>query len=311
MNYWEQFIQKVWSDRLDKRLPVMVTVLFIVLMGNALANMTWKLVPVPELQSSLSSANSSNPVTQSRRVEQPMAVQIASWNLFGKFEKKKVEALPIPAVEDAPETTLNLKLKGVFATRDPYDGRAIIADSKGKDTFYTTGAAVIGGAVLAQVFEDKVLLERNGQFETLKLPIDVPPSADPEIRSPVSRRPHNQSTRRDVTSRNPETQRVLRKYRNDLINNPQTVMSKFPLRVQPYNKGGKLVGYRVRPGKDRKLLSMLGLRNGDVVTSVNGVPLDNPIKALEIIKSLPTTTQFTVDFERNGVPQSSSFTLPQ
>jgi general secretion pathway protein C len=81
------------------------------------------------------------------------------------------------------------------------------------------------------------------------------------------------------------------------------------VRVQPYSKNGKLEGYRIRPGKDRRLLSKFGLRSGDVVKSVNGVPLDNPIKALEIMKQLSTATSVTVDIERNGSPRSFTFSL--
>ncbi|MDH5326066.1 MAG: type II secretion system protein GspC [Gammaproteobacteria bacterium] len=311
MKYWEFFLQHYWVDRLDKRMPAMVTILLVIMLGNTLAQITWKLVPVPEHRSTFSQDNRGHVSPVSRtNAQEPVALQISAWNLFGKFEQQVVvEDSPPPPVEDAPETRLNLKLKGVFATKDPYSGLAIIADSKGDDAYFSTGETVTAGAVLAQVFEDKVLLERNGSYETLKLPVELPPStgAD-EMRRDASLR-RSSAPSRDLQM-NPAAQTTLKKYRDDLVNNPQTVMSKFPLRVQPYNKGGKLVGYRVRPGKDRKLLGMLGLRNGDVVTSVNGIPLDNPLKALEIIKALPSTTQFTVDFERNGVPQSSSFTLP-
>jgi general secretion pathway protein C len=72
---------------------------------------------------------------------------------------------------------------------------------------------------------------------------------------------------------------------------------------------GKLKGYKIRPGKDRKLLRKFGLKNGDVVRAVNGVSLDNPIKALEIMRDLSTASSVTLDVERRGQMQSFSFQI--
>jgi general secretion pathway protein C len=72
---------------------------------------------------------------------------------------------------------------------------------------------------------------------------------------------------------------------------------------------GKLKGYKVQPGKDRKLLSKFGLKRGDVVTAVNGVTLDNPIKALEILRDLSTASSVSLDVERKGQMQSFSFQI--
>ena len=102
---------------------------------------------------------------------------------------------------------------------------------------------------------------------------------------------------------------LLREYRDALINNPQSVMGL--VRAEPYQKDGQLKGYRIRPGKDRYLLRRFGLRSGDIVTSVNGVTMDNPIKALEVLRDLSAATQLTVEVERNGAPQSFTFAIGQ
>ena len=69
---------------------------------------------------------------------------------------------------------------------------------------------------------------------------------------------------------------------------------------------GKLKGYRINPGKDKALLARFGLQNGDVITAVNGVALDNPIKALEIMRDLTNASSVSLDIERRGVTQSLS-----
>ena len=310
-------IQRFWVDGLDKRLPVIATFLGIVLISHSFAALTWKLVPVPDSPPSAAVANNIRQATNSNQTrsatqDQPVAAKISQFHLFGKFEKK-VAPPPVAEVATAPETRLNLKLRGVFSSQDKDLARAIIADAKGEDESYAIGDEVPGGATLNDIFEDRVILERNGQLETLKLPVESVPG---ETTASVGRGiPGRQSTGSTAASSpaptidtaTADTSQILRHYRDALINDPQSVMGL--VRVQPYNKGGKLEGYRIRPGKDRQLLTKFGLRSGDIVKSVNGVPMDNPIKALEILRDLSTATSVTVDIERNGTPRSFTFQI--
>ena len=59
MKDWgENLIQRWWVDGLDKRLPVIATLVGIVLIANSFAALTWKLVPVPDSPvSSVTAAN--------------------------------------------------------------------------------------------------------------------------------------------------------------------------------------------------------------------------------------------------------------
>jgi general secretion pathway protein C len=300
-------------DGLDKRLPVIATLIGIVLIANSFAVLTWKLVPVPDSPTSAAAAKKVMRVardqTRTASADQAVAAKISQFHLFGKFEKKKLPP-PIAQVAAAPETRLNLKLRGVFSSQDKDIARAIIADAKGDDESYAIGDEVPGGAILNDIFEDRVILERNGQLETLKLPVESLPGETattisrgiPGRRGNVGRAPAQ-----TIDTATADTSQILRHYRDALINDPQSVMGL--VRVQPYNKGGRLEGYRIRPGKDRRLLTKFGLRSGDIVKAVNGVPMDNPIKALEIMRDLSTATSVTLDIERNGTPRSFTFQI--
>lgn len=313
MKDWgEKLIQRYWVDGLDKRLPLLATLIGIVLIANSFAALTWKFVPVPDLPIS---ATVTNQITRAARdqiprtaADQPVAAKISQYHLFGKFEKKKAPP-PKQEVATAPETRLNLKLRGVFSSQNKEIARAIIADAKGDDESYAIGDEVPGGAILNDIFEDRVILERNGQLETLKLPVESLPgeTAADTNRGIPSRVSRSSVSAPSIDTRTADTSQILRHYRDALINDPQSVMGL--VRVQPYNRGGKLEGYRIRPGKDRQLLTKFGLRSGDIVKAVNGVPMDNPIKALEILRDLSTATSVTVDIERNGTPRSFTFQI--
>ncbi|MES9901044.1 MAG: type II secretion system protein N [Sedimenticola sp.] len=99
---------------------------------------------------------------------QPVDLQeIAYWNLFGESSVAEQAAsyLPAPVVE----TRLMLSLKGVYAPEDEATGWAIISEDQGDERNFMLGDEVSGGAVLAKIEPDKVLLERNGEMESLIL----------------------------------------------------------------------------------------------------------------------------------------------
>lgn len=103
--------------------------------------------------------------------------RIAAWHLFGQPPITPVTA-PQPVVE-VPKTRLQLTLRGVAAADATGDARAIIAEAGGRERHYRPGEAVPGGAKLAEVHPDRVMLERNGRFETLVLTRQERGAAEP------------------------------------------------------------------------------------------------------------------------------------
>ena len=86
---------------------------------------------------------------------------IVTAHLFGVAEQN-----PTPA--PAAAARVDLKLTGTLAGDDPHHGIAIIGDQDASDV-YAVGES-LGGATLHEVYQDHVILERNGSFESLSLP---------------------------------------------------------------------------------------------------------------------------------------------
>lgn len=307
----EDFTQRFWLGKLDRRLPAIATVLLVILLSHSLAKLTWNLIPLPAAEQAAASEQTQKPRGTRVVREQPLANKISGFNLFGKHEPKKVIAAPIKQTV-VPETKLNLKLRGVFASKDESAARAIIADSRGDEDSYKIGSELPGGAKLTEIHPDKVILEHNGRLETLKLPLEAADvgaggrsSGRSARTSPSVNRDVNRGNISSLSSSTTDNAQLLGEYRNALLNDPNSVMGL--INVRPYQKDGQLVGYRLRPGKDRALLRRFGLRSGDIVTSVNGVPMNNPVKALEVLRDLSTASQISVDVLRNGAPQSFTF----
>jgi general secretion pathway protein C len=72
------------------------------------------------------------------------------------------------------------------------------------------------------------------------------------------------------------------------------------IRISPQQSDGQLKGYRVSPGRDKKQFEALGLKPNDVVTSINGIELDDPAKAVEVYKIIRSASEATFVIDRKG-----------
>ena len=62
-----------------------------------------------------------------------------------------------------------------------------------------------------------------------------------------------------------------------------------------------MIGLRVR-GLDPATMTKLGLEVGDLVTAVNGIAVDSPQRASEILASVQNAASVRVTVQRNGQP---------
>jgi general secretion pathway protein C len=196
-----------------------------------------------------------------------------------------------PPVTDAnaPPTNMQLVLTGIMATTDPKNGLAIIGTTATNAKVYPVGERVPGNAQVHAIYPDRVLLERNGTIEALLLPSKFAAGgAAPGLR------PGGNALDR--------MQRV--------ISNEPGLISDV-LRPQPVFAEGKLRGYRVYPGRNARAFAALGLRNGDLVLSVNGTSLDDPTRGNDIFASLGNSDQAHVTVMRNGQQQDVTLNMSQ
>lgn len=306
------------NQLMTSTLPVITTTVLVIAIASTLASVTWQMIPSVPTVAPPALIDATKSVQTSPISSNMNAVfnQIPNWHLFGTVQKnipKPVVQAPV-VPQEAPDTTLRLTLKGVVASGDMMDAWAIIADRMGNEDSYGIESNLPDGAVLKEIYADRIILEHNGRLETLRLPKDDMTGAG--VSSAVS----NRSSRRQASTRNTgrSTQisrsssnvnrvssagtAVLKDYRDKLLTDPQSVMN--TVRAEPYRQAGKLKGYRIFPGRDKGLFGTLGLEPGDVVTSVNGIELDSPLKGLEVMQSITDATEVNVDVLRNGVNQT-------
>ena len=228
--------------------------------------------------------------------------QLQSLELFGVAGAQAAPVVVAPVdnkIEDsATKTALDLSLEGIVHNLNAADSVAVIV-YKGKQEAYLIGEKLpVGGQVtLAKVLLDHVIIDNRGSYESLWLYDDVKKGAST---SRSRSRPSSSSAKANTNDmrRNSQVTEVASDYRKRLYKNPASLAS--ALRISPAQRGGKMLGYRVSPGKDREQFAQFGFKANDVVTSVNGIDLDEPSKALEIYKLMRTAKEANFTVDRNG-----------
>ncbi len=293
----EKAMPKWLETAISRYLPMIVVAVLVLVVASQMADLTWRLIPAPESASGTQRSIVRTPVQQpGDRNKEAGLETLVKLHLFG--EAGKVQ--PVQKIEQkAPETRLNLTLHGVYVDEDPEKGAAIIGTSGSTQKYYKVGAAVMNGVTLRGVFDDRVVLLRNGQSEVLRFP-KVPSAgslATPSRASPTAK-PGPASS---VNST------ALQGYREEFTKQPTKIFEH--VRFVPVRSRDGLKGYRVLPQRNRELYNKLGIRPSDLVTAVNGVPLNNTQEAMKLMQTLQDAQSLQVDIVRGGQPQSLTFSL--
>jgi general secretion pathway protein C len=181
---------------------------------------------------------------------------------------------------DAPETSLNLRLRGVRASSEETGGIAWITTPDNQTAAYAPDDVILDGVTLHRIYADRVTLRKGGQTEALIMEggaglLSVLTSPDD---APAARTTGNTRT---------ATGRVARA---DLMAN---------VTIDPVHRGQDFIGYRLGTRGDTAVLQSAGLMPGDIVTGLDGAAItDVPPAELARKFSDPAAVRLVID--RNG-----------
>lgn len=271
--------------RLPRVLANLLLAGLVVYLAWVLAQTTWLIAWDERPVSTISaSAAGSGPATASRRL-QPMAAH----HFFGQPAAGARVAEVVR--RSAPETRLNLRLEGVLVAERPEDSGAIVAGSNGVTEHYRVGDVLPGNAELSEVEPGRVLIRRNGQYESLTFDDEMPAGmledveADPVVSSP---------------------EQFLNEARQQL--DSQGVAALAPYGLSPAGNDGSS-GY-VYDGSSA-MLNAVSLRAGDVITAVNGQRLGDLEQDMALLESWRSEPQIEIEIERDGSILTVSYAIPE
>lgn len=220
----------------------------LVLLAYILVDFFW-LIMLPQLDNNqVDQIITAKPITQDKMPEAKA--------LFGKKQLRQKAVVEKKIVK----SKLNLELKGVWLNNQQLQKSYAIIKISGVDKIFYLNDRISSLAKLVEININFVVLDRSGQLEALYLRKN---NKDLVIDEKASA-----SANDIVPNLNSREKSRLNKIRKDLKNNPWKLSQ--ILNVKPSYKSGELIGFEIRPGRERNLFYKLKLEPGDVVHSING-----------------------------------------
>ena len=172
---------------------------------------------------------------------------------------------------DAPKTSLKLTLVGLMYSTDKDQARAIIESQKDGARSYAIHERVADNAEIYSIEPDRVILIHAGRQEALML--------DPE---------HKTSSFQSDIGNQPI----------DAPKNSAELMRDFS--ASPVMENGKLLGFRLKALRNPGIMKEWGINPNDVITAVNGIPLNAPGRVMVLYDKLKKQREFEITLNNGG-----------
>jgi general secretion pathway protein C len=201
----------------------------------------------------------------------------------------KIHATVIAAFEDPDVSVAALEVDGVSLLR-----------RRGGE---------VGTAKLEYISIDRVFLRQDGKLCQAQLFAPLPSQAPPR----AGATPHVEPGALDpkiadgIVRDGPGHYRIDRRVVERLLEDQSEIMKGGVIR--PEKEGDKTVGVRLAGVRPDRLFGVLGLKDDDVIRSLNGYDFSSPERMLEAFARLRNATQLVLDFTRGGQPSSYTYSI--
>ena len=226
-----------------------------------------------------------------------------------------------PPVEEAsPEATLNggplrpgevksklpLMLLATMESDDPnYSMATILHTDTNTLGPYSPNEMVRAGVVVSRVETGRVVFRNGAQMEYIELGAPPPPvtaTASPVVPAPTPPKKNSRAIEGAAEAISCDADfascTVDKAFVEKLLTNPAQLTKQA--RIVPAVRDGQTKGYKfygIRPGSLPKLL---GMKNGDLLTSVNGHQIESLDQAMDLYNKLRRASHLSVTLERKG-----------
>jgi general secretion pathway protein C len=270
------------QSRLAGLLANVLLVVLVVYSALTLARVTWMTVWAERPVAMAPGGGDSAAQGASGRL-QPMAAH----DMFGRPANRAPVAETVR--RSAPETRLNLSLEGVMVAQRPEDSGAIVAGSNGVTEHYRVGDTLPGNAQLAEVESGRVLIRRNGQYESLSFEDRLPTDLIEDVPSDMG-----------------SADEFVAAARNQLQSQGLGALAAYGLR--PAGEDGSS-GY-VYDGSSA-MLNAVSLQSGDVITAINGQRLGDFEQDQALLENWRSESQIDIEIERDGAILNVNYAIPE
>ncbi|MCL1875178.1 MAG: hypothetical protein FWF87_02830 [Synergistaceae bacterium] len=227
-----------------------------------------------------------------------------------------ISAFPFVGVAEAQTREVNVEVKNSFAKATltgtfPRVGIWLQDNTNDKLNFISIGEN-FDAYELTEVLYDRAIFQDNENNDFTKYLYLADTSGGSRVANntpalpPPPPPPPSQPS--NIVASTPGNEGVIgREVIDNLMMNPFDEMKRF--RIRPKFAGDEPVGIEVQWIQNDSVLTKLGVQKGDVMKSVNGIPMKNMGDITKGINSLLSGTEFNVEILREGAPINLVYTV--
>ena len=112
----------------------------------------------------------------------------------------------------------------------------------------------------------------------------------------------NSSAKLQLKKEGPGKFEVSRAEVQQTMENPAQFFSQ--MRALPHFVNGKTDGFSISQVQPGSVFQQIGLQDGDLLTSIQGQPVTNPMQAMGLIQAMKTASAIDLTVNRGGTPTS-------
>jgi general secretion pathway protein C len=219
---------------------------------------------------------------------------ISRRNLFNTRPDAAAPAQAAINIDNLRETDLKLKLWGTV-TGKGRSAYAVIEDPKTREQNLYRIGDTIQDATLKLILRQKVVLSVNDRDEVLGME-EAGAAKKSSPGSPVARRVAS-PPKLPVSSYPGQFSLKSDQIENALQNLDQLMEQ---ARIRPHIEEGKPSGISITGIKPNTIFRNMRLRNGDIITGVNGTPIESVEDAMKIFGDLSSASEVQLEIKRRG-----------
>ena len=230
---------------------------------------------------------------------------ITKRNIFNTSTQEQEAASVVKSelnLEQLKQTDLKLKLWGTVIGRNKGD-YAVIEDTKAREqNLYQTGDT-IQNAVVKLILREKVVLKVGDNDEILAMEENTGRSGSSragrrDARTSEPRLPVSPSARK-IRLRGDQVEKAMQ--------NLGELMEQATLR--PHIEDGEAAGISITGIKPNAIFRKMRLRNGDIITGLNGNPIGSVEDAIKVVEQLSSGSGMQLQIKRRGREQSLDYSI--
>jgi len=247
---------------------------------------------------------SSSPVERSHLTLADYAA-ITKRNIFNSSTQEQ-EAAPVVEkkldLENLKQTDLKLKLWGTVTGQNE-GAYAVIEDSKAREQNLYRAGDTIQNAVVKLIFREKVVLKVGDNDEILAMEENIGRGGSRR----AGQRDVRTSKQKLPVSSYPRKIKLKGDQIEKAMENLGQLMEQATLR--PHIENGQSAGISITGIKPNAIFRKMRLRNGDIITGVNGNSIDSVEDAVKFVEQLSSGSDIQLQIKRRGREQSLDYSI--